>query len=50
MIRTPGVEIDPHSYELLYVDEQWSARQIADHLGVDTALVNFALHSHRIPV
>ena len=25
-------------------------RQIADEFGVDSALVNFALHSHRIPV
>ena len=45
-----GVEIDPQQLRALYVDEQRSARQIADHFGVDTALVNFALHTHRIPV
>jgi hypothetical protein len=45
-----GVELDPMQLRHLYVDEQWSARQIGDHLGVDGNLVTFALHSHRIPV
>ena len=45
-----GVELDPRELRRLYVTEQWSARQIADEFGVDSALVNFALHSHRIPV
>ena len=45
-----GVELDPRELRRLYVAEQWTARQIADEFGVDTALVNFALHSHRIPV
>jgi len=45
-----AVELDPTELRRLYVDEQWSARQIGDHLGVDGAIVTFALHSHRIPV
>ena len=45
-----GDELDPRELRRLYVDEQWSARQIGDHSGVDTAIVTFALHSHRIPV
>jgi hypothetical protein len=45
-----GVELDPQQLRHLYVDEQWTARQIGDHLGIDANLVTFALHSHRIPV
>jgi hypothetical protein len=45
-----GVELDPKELRHLYVDEQWSTRQIGDHLGIDANLVTFALHSHRIPV
>jgi hypothetical protein len=45
-----GVELDPSELRQLYVDEQWTAHRIAGHFGVDSALVNFALHSHRIPV
>ena len=44
------VEFDPKQLRDLYVGEQWSARQIGDHLGIDASLVVFALHSHRIPV
>ena len=39
-----AVELDPTELRRLYVDEQWSARQIGDHLGVDGAIVTFALH------
>jgi hypothetical protein len=45
-----GVELDSSVLRQLYVEEQWTAHQIAGHFGVDPALVNFALHSHRIPV
>lgn len=45
-----GIELEPQQLRTLYVDEQWTVRQIADHLGVDAALVNFAMHTHRIPV
>jgi hypothetical protein len=51
--RTPasrGIGLDARQLRDLYVNEQWSARQIAEHVEVDTALVNFALHTHRIPV
>jgi transposase len=45
-----GVEPDPKELRRLYVDAQWSARLIGDHLGADAKLVTFALHSYRIPV
>jgi hypothetical protein len=45
-----GVELNPGELRHLYVNQQWTAQQIAGHLGVDPALVNFAAHSHRIPV
>jgi hypothetical protein len=45
-----GVELDPGQLRHLSIDEQWTAHQIADHFGVDTALITFALHSQRIPV
>ena len=45
-----GVELDPKELRHLYVDEQWSTRQIGDHLGIDANLVTFVLQSHRIPV
>ena len=45
-----GIELDQKELRRLYVGEQWSARQVGDHLGVDAAIVTLALHSHRIPV
>jgi len=48
--RVPHVALDPRVLRRLYVGEEWSAAQIGGHLGVDTAMITFALHSHRIPV
>jgi hypothetical protein len=45
-----GVQIDSRALRDLYVRQQWTTRQIANHLGVDSSLITFALHSHRIPV
>ena len=48
--RGHGVELDGKELRRLYVGEQWTAKQIGSHFGVDPNLVTFALHSHRIPV
>jgi hypothetical protein len=45
-----GFELDGKELRRLYVGEQWTAKQIGSHFGVDPTLVTFALHSHRIPV
>lgn len=45
-----GVELDVKQLRHWYVAEQWSTHQIGNALGVDSSLVVFALHSHRIPV
>jgi len=45
-----GPVIDAKLLRHLYVDEEWTARQIGAEFGVDPSLVNFALHSHRIAV
>jgi transposase-like protein len=42
--------LDATELRRLYIREEWTTRQIAAHLGVDSSLVTFALHSHRIPV
>jgi transposase-like protein len=45
-----GVDLDPVVLEQWYVDEHRTIAEIASYVDVDSAIVAFALHSHRIPV
>lgn len=48
--RHDGVHLNPVHLEQMYSHEQQTIKQVASHFDVDSAIVAFELHSHRIPV